>query len=380
MTIVLLSSASLVLSDADPAIAAANTTQFSQTIRLTTLGDIRAKVLPVGQEWVASEDDQPVLARQVRHFHLDAGMALQIRNDGADEVKVWSNRVAGTPQDLQSGTAPGAGGSDPDLADRVTAVETSVGTPKVPALVEGQSVAYPIEETAVTILGQEFVVPPAADAIQAAASLHTLILATGGMQHIEVFPGGIDRILIRRNDGDLDIANGAGLGLPDGYVPFGHATGIFQELDYLQLITQGLSNRVAEFEQLFLVDMPGRPSEASGGGAYDLTVDADLSAAAGGYVQFDSGADLVSYYFSSAVSGQAAALITSLNGNGFTAIATPFGIDISRADGASFNATSAGGGDAIVGIPNGTFVDNGIPAGPQPLSLRQTIQHILDNM
>lgn len=271
----------------------------------------------------------------------------------------------------------GGGGSDPALAGRVTAVEQLVGAQKVPAYIVGSPLTFPAGPANFTLFGNTITLPPASDLYERAMALQ-MALYDRGFNTMQATPAPGDAIALSKTDGPIFINDGAEIGLPNGEVPFVWPTGLFGEIDYLQSQVLYLSNQISALEQHFEIDFPARSSEMSGSGTYDLTVDADLSTFAGGVLQFESFGDVAAYTVTPDVSGQVADLLVSLNGNGFTAVATPFGIDVSRADGQPFNFIATDGAEAIAGIENNTFVDNGIPAGPRWLSLRETIQHLLD--
>jgi len=97
-------------------------------------------------------------------------------------------------------------------------------------------------------------------------------------------------------------------------------------------------------------------------GGSNLVGDPDLSALDGESITLTSGSNTVTYSFTNASSGQGAALETALEANGFGITRTANGIDITRADGASFTvATSAAGVNTALGQANGT-VNNGTEA------------------
>jgi flagellin len=99
----------------------------------------------------------------------------------------------------------------------------------------------------------------------------------------------------------------------------------------------------------------------TGVGGNDLTGDPDLSALDGQSVTISDGTNTVTYNFTNAPGGQAAALEAALADNGFTITRTAAGINISRADGANFTVTTSDASvDAVIGIASGTTSTNGV--------------------
>lgn len=294
----------------------------------------------------------------------------------------------------------GSGGSDPALAGRVSSLETNVRDPFVgqPAVVGYgtklvATYVVPPGDKEFLFLGEPVFVPGGTST----EGFGGIILGQFGFAFDVTVDVPTSRVTIERQTHAptaLDI-EGADDMLVDRELTIGVsdevATGVVPRLaaveagvgDIGNAITSLfdgqniLSNRLDNLEAPFEVFMPAVASSVMGVGGYDLTGDADLSAFAGGWFDLSAGELGVGYAFTAAASGQVAAMTAALNANGFVFTPTADGPLFQRPDGTTFVVTNTGA-EAVLGIPNGTWVDNGTPAGPQPFSLRAAIQLLLD--
>ena len=110
-------------------------------------------------------------------------------------------------------------------------------------------------------------------------------------------------------------------------------------------------------------------------GGTNLTGDPDLSALNGQSVTLTSTTgQTTTYSFTNAANGQAAALETALEANGFTVTRAAAGLNISRADGIEFTVDTSNAAVATaIGIPDNTTTTNGTEATPALDSLVNTI-------